>query len=283
MRASVLLCMVLLSMTSAVHCRAQLPPQIQLSADTVLVDEKVATVVSGLAPGQPVTVRLSATLGGLTWAAHAAFIADARGRVDLATLAATSGTYERADPMGLFWSALQDTTSAPPAAATPLPRPSLPDPELIQLIAEVDGQAAALTTLRRRFVQEGVRLMPVRESGLVASFYEPPQPGPHPALMILGGSGGGIPERTAQLLASHGYAALAVGYFGMAGLPASLSLIPLEYFGRALEWLQAQRAVDGTKVGVLGGSRGGELALLLAATHPQITAVVACAPSASTE
>jgi dienelactone hydrolase len=133
--------------------------------------------------------------------------------------------------------------------------------------------------LRRRFVQEGVRLTPAHENGLVASFYEPPQPGPHPALMILGGSGGGIPESAAQLLASHGYAALAVGYFGMEGLPATLSLIQLEYFGRALEWLQAQRAVDGTKIGVLGGSRGGELALLLGATYPQITAAVAYAPS----
>lgn len=271
--------MVLLSMISAVHGQAQLSPQLQLSADTVLVDEQVAIIVSGLVPGQPVTMRLSATLGGLTWAAHAAFVADMNGQVDLATMAPTSGTYERADPMGLFWSARQDTSSTPPATAIPLPGPSLPDTELVQLIAEVDGQTAVWTTLRRRFVQEGVRLTSVREIGLVASFYEPPQPGPHPGLMILGGSGGGIPERTAQLLASHGYAALAVGYFGMDGLPASLSLIPLEYFGRALEWLQAQRAVDGTKIGVLGGSRGGELALLLGATYPQITAVAAYAPS----
>jgi hypothetical protein len=191
MGASLLPCVVLLSMISAAHCRAQLWPQIQLSADAVLVDEKVAIVVSALAPGQP----------------------------------------------------------------------------------------AASTTLRRRFVQEGVRRTPVRENGLVASFYEPPQAGPHPALMILSGSGGGIPERAAQLLASHGYAALAVEHFGMAGLPATLSLNPLEYFGRAFEWLQAQRAVDGTKIGILRGSRGGELAFLLGATYPQITTVVAYAPS----
>jgi hypothetical protein len=209
-----LLCVVLLSTTSAAPCRAQLSPRIQLSADTVLVDEKVAIVVSGLAPGQPVTVRLSATIDGLTWAAHAAFIADMSGRADLTTMAPTSGTYEGADPMGLFWSAPRDTTGALPAAAISFTHPSLPEMEPIQLIAEVDGQPAASTTLRRRFVQEGVRLKLVRENGLVASFYEPPQPGPHPALMILGGSGGGLPERTAQLLASHSYATLAVGYFG---------------------------------------------------------------------
>src|SRR5205807_6507540 len=80
-------------------------------------------------------------------------------------------------------------------------------------------------------------------------------------------------------LASHGYAVLALGYFGVEGLPRSLHNIPLEYFGTALDWLSAQPGVDPQRIGVLGTSRGGELALLLGSVYPQIKTVVAYVPS----
>lgn len=45
-----------------------------------------------------------------------------------------------------------------------------------------------------------------------------------------------------------------------------------------LSGLQAQSVVNGDKIGVIGLSRGGELALLLGATFPAIKAIVACSP-----
>jgi dienelactone hydrolase len=53
----------------------------------------------------------------------------------------------------------------------------------------------------------------------------------------------------------------------------------LEYFETALMWLQAHPRVHPDRIGVIGTSRGGELALLLGATFLQIRAVVAYVPS----
>jgi dienelactone hydrolase len=72
---------------------------------------------------------------------------------------------------------------------------------------------------------------------------------------------------------------LALAYFGISPLPTWLHRIPLEYFEAALTWLCAQPEIDSARVGILGVSRGAELALLLGSTFPQIRAIVAYAPS----
>jgi hypothetical protein len=43
----------------------------------------------------------------------------------------------------------------------------------------------------------------------------------------------------APLLALHGYATLALAYFGLPGLPRGLVNIPLEYFGKAIAHVRA--------------------------------------------
>jgi uncharacterized protein len=82
-------------------------------------------------------------------------------------------------------------------------------------------------------------------------------------------------------LARRGYAALALAYFGTRSLPSELVEIPLEYFAGALRWLRSRPETDGDRVALMGGSKGGELALLLGATYPEdIRAVVGYVPSA---
>jgi len=98
-------------------------------------------------------------------------------------------------------------------------------------------------------------------------------------MMLVSGGNGGIPEGRAAILASHGYAALALGYFGVEGLPRGLVNIPLEYFEGAIRWMRAQPWLADRLLAVWGPSRGGELALLLGATFPDINAVVAWVPS----
>jgi dienelactone hydrolase len=120
----------------------------------------------------------------------------------------------------------------------------------------------------------------VRDDGLYATFFTPAGDGPHPAIMLLSGSGGGLSEPQAALYASRGYCALALAYFHIGHLPTDLSGIPLEYFERGIAWLEARPEVDANRLAVSGTSRGGELCLLLGSRYPQFKAVVANVPSA---
>ena len=98
---------------------------------------------------------------------------------------------------------------------------------------------------------------------------------------MLGGSDGGFrwSEPVAAALATRGFTALALAYFGADGLPSSLTGVRIDAIVGALRELR--RAADGRcgPTGILGRSRGGELALQVAAVCAEPTAVVACSAS----
>ncbi len=127
----------------------------------------------------------------------------------------------------------------------------------------------------------GVSVTEVRDNGLVASFCLPSTPGKHPGIIVLGGSEGGIDSNipTAMLLAEQEYAALALAYFQFEQLPQQLEEIPLEYFKQAIDWMGSNASVESSRIGLIGTSKGGEAALLVSATYPEISAVVAYVPS----
>ena len=121
---------------------------------------------------------------------------------------------------------------------------------------------------------------PIEKEGLVGTLFLPSGAASSPAVIALGGAGGGLSEGGAETLASEGFAALALSYVGAFPLPQELVEIPLEYFERALAWLRSQPEVDAERVSVVGNSKGGELALLLGAVYPKdVGAVVGYAPS----
>ena len=111
--------------------------------------------------------------------------------------------------------------------------------------------------------------------------------GKHPLLVGLGGSEGGNawandrwrPQRERFL--DQGYAMLAVGYFGTPHSPAQLDRISLDGVHAAILAAARDPRVDGRCIAVIGGSRGAELALLLASHYPDIKAVVAIVPGSA--
>ncbi|MEZ6072212.1 MAG: alpha/beta fold hydrolase [Pirellulales bacterium] len=137
----------------------------------------------------------------------------------------------------------------------------------------------AATLLAAGQLPEGVEKQEVVDEAFVADFYTKQDAPPAVGVLVLGGSEGGKPSRLAQGLAAKGFAVLAVAYFKAEGTPDYLDMIPLEYFEQPLEWLASQEAVRDGKIVVIGGSKGGELALLLASRHPEIAGVVAISPS----
>lgn len=120
----------------------------------------------------------------------------------------------------------------------------------------------------------------ITEDGLVGNYY--PATGQAPAVLLLGGSIGGLSRPTndvAKALQTEGFSVLHLSYFRGPGQNPRLELIPLEYFDTALAWLRRQPDVDAARIGIAGGSKGAEAALLIAARHPELKAVVAALPS----
>jgi dienelactone hydrolase len=233
----------------------------------VMVDQTIHLRLSGFSPGELVTIRAVYTPREGTFRSHSTFVASDDGRVDVATQRPSAGTYDSVDAMGLFWSMQLDPST-----------PSSQD-NRIELTALQGEQPRAKATVQRLFVAPDVRRTLVREEGLYGTLFTPPGDGPHPGLLVLGGSGGGLPELQGQMFATHGYAAFALAYIRYEGLPAELLSIPLEYFETALKWMQDQPVIRSDQIGVHGISKGGELALLLGATFPQVKAVVGVVPS----
>jgi len=121
----------------------------------------------------------------------------------------------------------------------------------------------------------------LRGAGFVGRVHQPDESTRAPAILLVGGSSGGIgwQDLMATELAQRGFVALALAYVRMDDLPQDLERIPLEYFDRAIDWLSHQPYVDAARLGIGGVSKGGELALLLASMHPEIKAVAAFVPS----
>ena len=252
-------------------------PHFTIPRDTYLIDDPIPIAVEALPAQARVTIEARNGEAQNPLVSNATFVAGADGRVDVTTTAPVTGDYGAADAMGLFWSARREHGGGGPRVAEETPD------ELSEwtLTASVGGRVVAQKTIKRYAVDPAVKITRVRERGLVGTFYEPPGEGRHPAMIVLTGSGGGIPPSSGPAggFASRGYAVLALAYFNAERLPATLSNIPLEYFGTALDWLASQPSVDPDRIGVLGHSRGAELALLLGVAYQHLRLVVAVAPS----
>jgi dienelactone hydrolase len=117
-------------------------------------------------------------------------------------------------------------------------------------------------------------------TAFVGTICAPASAGKHPAILLLGGSeGGNTMAAVAPRFAQRGYVAASVAYFRMPGLPQTLENVPVESVGKAVAAIAARADVDPNRIAILGGSKGGELALLAASTYPQIHAVIADVPS----
>jgi uncharacterized protein len=112
-------------------------------------------------------------------------------------------------------------------------------------------------------------------TAFVGTICTPGTPGAHPAVVVLGGSGGGDGlARVASRFAERGYVGASVAYFGAAGLPRTLDEIPVETVGAALDAVASRSDVDPARIALFGDSKGGELALLAASQYAKVHAVV---------
>jgi dienelactone hydrolase len=233
------------------------------------LDTELRIRLAGLPPDGEVTLHGSLRdPRGCEWRSSATFAAAGDGTVDLHRDAPVRGSYPGADPMGLVWSMERFDQPGPDAPFDPLA------PTPLRVVAEVAGTPVATAEVLRLRVPDRLHRTDVRDGGLVGTLYRPDGAEPVPGVLLLGGAEGGLHEDDAALLAAHGYAVLALAYYGLPGLPGTLTGVPLEYFGTALDYLRRHPDVDSDRLAVMGGSKGGEAALLLGATFPEVRLVV---------
>jgi hypothetical protein len=247
--------------------------RLRITPQSVRYDEEFAVRVAG-APAET-TVTLTAKMldrEGRAWGSFGRFVSSSEGIVDTTEDAPVDGTYHTVSPMGLIWSMRPVDESV----SIYVPPMGLHD---VTVRAHIDGQQVDQQTVTRLF---GPRTLRTRQSpeGLVGTLFHPGGKGPYPGIIVLHGSGGQPDVGTALMLAAHGYAAFAPKYFGSPeALPDQLAEVPVEYLQRGYDWMRRLRAVRNGPVGLFGGSKGAELALLAGATYDWVGAVAAYAPS----
>ncbi len=254
--------------------------KIVAAPSVALYGEPFSWKVTGLQPCERVKVKAaSRDAGRISWESEAVFEADASGAVDVGRRAPVSGGYGGADIFGLLWS-MKPTPSDPkrPIAY----RSDGVNGWMVDLTATNSDGTTATARFRCVYQRPGEALVrvPLEQDSLRGFLYYPASGGPFPGVIILGGSEGGLFEGWARAFAANGFAALTLAWFAYPSLPDELVEIPLEYFDRAAAWMKAQPKVKAGGLGLLGGSKGGEAALLAATRNADFRAVVAMTPAA---
>ncbi|MFW6410262.1 MAG: alpha/beta hydrolase family protein [Halanaerobiales bacterium] len=150
----------------------------------------------------------------------------------------------------------------------------------LKIYLERDEKVVGETTVIRTYGHPDIKRKELEDEELVAVLFEPPGSKPAPGVVVLHGSGGNMPEPVAYMLASNGFVVLALQYFGDAeGISSRLEEVPVEYVEKAGKYLLEHKRVKGDQIGLYGGSRGGELALLAASHFDIFGSVVAMVPS----
>lgn len=264
-------------------------PQLTVTPASGLADAPFHVVVQNVLPGSRVTVSAARPdAHGRTWTAVGEYSADADGRIDLDTFPSLAGSYEGVSAHGLWCSALPVAPDRLSAYLAELPKhpelgtaPSLDALAVypVALTASIDGKAVASTTAKRTYAA-GIVPQEVTAAGGVRGLYYPAaaHASAKVPVVVVAGSGGGLPELQAALLSSHGHPALAQGIFGYKDLPATLRGIPLETFQAGARWLEQHTGAR--RVAIMGTSRGSEAAGLAASYFPQdFAAAVVYVPS----
>ncbi len=219
-----------------------------MTPETGLVDEPFDVRVTGAAPGGSVTITVTAeSEGGAPWRLTREARADDAGGVVL--------------PAEHLLAQLRPGRGAP--------EDDFLMPPFALEVTAASGDEEDETTVRRVIEPDGVEITELRvdDDGFRARWRVPGDGARRTAILLLGGSNGGLGSRLrAGVLAGHGYHVLQLAYFSEEGLPDELLRIPLEYFRTAIEWLGALEGIDSGRIVVFGVSRGGELALLLGST-----------------
>ncbi|HVW71061.1 MAG TPA: acyl-CoA thioester hydrolase/BAAT C-terminal domain-containing protein [Steroidobacteraceae bacterium] len=252
-------------------------PRLTVTPAAGLVDAPFHVVLEGVLPGSRVQISAARSdVSGRTWTAVGDYYVDADGKVDIDSSPSLGGSYDGVSAHGLWCSAIPVAPDRLSAYLAQLPQhPELgTSPKLdlkavykVTLTASIDGKSIATATATRTYAA-GIVPEEVNTADGVRGLFFPPARNSTPGIpiVVVAGSGGGLPDDQAALLASHGHPALAQGIFSYKDLPKTLRAIPLETFRAGAHWLE--KRTGARKVAIMGTSRGSEAAGLAASYFP---------------
>ncbi|XP_060081590.1 acyl-coenzyme A amino acid N-acyltransferase 1-like [Ylistrum balloti] len=258
--------------------------QLSVHPHNVMVDERVSVRVSGLASNQKVTIH-SWIKGkkGEIFASCGCYQAENDGTVDLESTPASSGTYTGTNGMGFIWSMRPNPGQKSPRLR--LLQMDVTKPQLVNisvhsghlsltdLCQSSSNQPLVTEVLTRWYKSPNVNREPVMSGRLRGTLLIPNGAGPYPGIIDIYGAGGGIMEHRAALLASQGYAVLALPFFGYQDLQKNLNDLDLNYFKEAVTFLDTHTHVQSGGIGIMATSKGAELGQFLAIHSPLVKAI----------
>ncbi|KAF3706104.1 Acyl-coenzyme A thioesterase 4 [Channa argus] len=203
-----------------------------------LVDEKFIVLVQKVPPGFQLTVHsLHQCEDGHYWQAFAHHTANATGTVNVAEDPSLGGTYSGVEPVGLLWS-LSPVPGSQPGLRLRKKNVQTPIEVTISVYQghQTEGFVGqiplASVVVERWYMAPGVRRISISEGGLSvrATLFLPPGPGRFPGILDLWGGGVNLMEYRAALLASHGFASMALDYLTCNHLQKTGNMAGMEYF-----------------------------------------------------
>uniref|UniRef100_A0A6I8QMZ8 Bile acid-CoA:amino acid N-acyltransferase n=1 Tax=Xenopus tropicalis TaxID=8364 RepID=A0A6I8QMZ8_XENTR len=243
-----------------------------------LADEPVRIRAWGLPPQTAITLRAWVRdEKGDIFHSRAFYQTDTEGKVDLEQSEATGGDFRGIYPMGLFWALKPTTPYRRLIKWDVMGSPFLVHLELypsVLLVPSEDHLPAVTTVVERWYVAPGVQRLQVRDGRVRGALFLPPGEGPFPGVIEMFGGLGGLLEFRSSLLASRGFACLALAYSAYEDLPKFMPTVDLTYFEEAAQFLLRNPKVSGDGVGVVAVCKAAEIALCMASYLPQVQATV---------
>lgn len=265
------------------------PVKLTVSQEKPLIDENLSVSVSGLDSFQEITVMATTASESnkkYTFGSYGHFKASADGLVDLSRDPSLNGTYTGVEPMGLFWSMIQNPNQRQYARLIKYDSTTAVVYNLSVLSQHVsseylwrsDLKRLTHTEIQRWYKKPKIKKISVDKKGIYGSLFIPEESEnglPLPAVIDIYGTNGGLIESRAALLASRGFITFSLPYFLYKDLPNTHLDINFEYFQKAIDWFVNHPSVLAQNgIGILGSSFGGTLSFYLAAHCPEVKAAI---------
>ncbi|XP_071476479.1 bile acid-CoA:amino acid N-acyltransferase-like [Diadema antillarum] len=233
-----------------------------------LSDELLDIRVSGLEPGQEVTLQAHVTseCGRYHFESSAKYVADRSGQVAVQNDPSIGGSYTGVEPHGLLWSMVATDTSKWPR----LIKKNIQKPFVYHFqVVDVAGRLLGETSAERWSLADYVDRIPLTHGKAEGCLYLPQQKGDSTLMPVLIDIRGGVPyliEDRPSLLASHGFATISVDYYRKMRGGVDITTGITTYFDMqiildVIDFIWKHPRLDINRVGIVSACLGSYLAM----------------------